>query len=388
MKMRIALIRLLALTVLSTIMILAGGILNPNAATAATYYVATTGSDSNSCSAAKNISTPKRNITGTSGGISCLTAAGDKLLLRAGTYAEVLDNNYFTLPSGTSWTNSTWIGAYNKETVIIRPPSSFGIGIVQAGLQYLTIDGLIVDGTDGSNEAGLVVWGGAQANHIRIQNTEIKNAFADGVFIGGNDIELLYDKIHDNGRCSPSCSAPAPHGVYSTGTNALIDHCLFYNNTQYALQLYHYGCSNCTDGSVVSNNTAHNNNLGGLFDAGIVLSSGTNLRAYGNVIHDEQHGIDIYGSTANTVLVYNNVIYNNLDSGIVFDSGPTSGQVYNNTIYNNAGVGIDVQGGAVNSILKNNIVYNNGGTIVVDPTATGTVQSNNLTTNPNFVNAV
>ncbi len=41
MKMRIALIRLLALTVLSTIMILAGGILNPNAATLypkAQYY--------------------------------------------------------------------------------------------------------------------------------------------------------------------------------------------------------------------------------------------------------------------------------------------------------------------------------------------------------------
>src|SRR3972149_12242482 len=59
-----------------------------------TYYVATNGSNSYSCAQAKNTSTPKRNITGASGGISCL-AAGNTLIIKAGTYSEA----YFNLGS-------------------------------------------------------------------------------------------------------------------------------------------------------------------------------------------------------------------------------------------------------------------------------------------------
>src|SRR5215475_14289659 len=47
---------------------------------AATYYVATTGSDSNSCAAAQNISTPKRSINA---GLACLAAGnGDTVYIR------------------------------------------------------------------------------------------------------------------------------------------------------------------------------------------------------------------------------------------------------------------------------------------------------------------
>ena len=85
------------------------------------YYVATNGSDSYSCSQARNISTPKRNIMTQEGGIACIQGPGDKLLIRGGTYNETISN--FSLysgsspswPPGTSWDNAITVAAYNGE---------------------------------------------------------------------------------------------------------------------------------------------------------------------------------------------------------------------------------------------------------------------------------
>ena len=62
------------------------------------YYVAKTGSDSNSCAQAQSQSTPKLTIQA---GIGCLSA-GDTLFVRAGTYAELINTTKFTIPSGTA----------------------------------------------------------------------------------------------------------------------------------------------------------------------------------------------------------------------------------------------------------------------------------------------
>src|SRR5262245_525356 len=87
------------------------------------YYAATYGNDNNSCNAARDINTPKRNLMGTEGGIACMQTPGDKLLIREGTYAESL-NNYtapYSWPSGTDWTNNVFtVAAYPGETVVIQ----------------------------------------------------------------------------------------------------------------------------------------------------------------------------------------------------------------------------------------------------------------------------
>src|SRR4029079_7721200 len=56
-------------------------------AQAATYYVATTGSDTVSCATAQTINTPKRTIAS---GVACLNA-GDTLYIRAGTWTTAID---------------------------------------------------------------------------------------------------------------------------------------------------------------------------------------------------------------------------------------------------------------------------------------------------------
>src|SRR5215831_13853034 len=66
----------------------------PVIAHGATYYVATTGSDSNSCRSAQSQSAPKLTINA---GIGCLSA-GDTLIVKQGIYNEVIDD---TIPSGS-----------------------------------------------------------------------------------------------------------------------------------------------------------------------------------------------------------------------------------------------------------------------------------------------
>src|SRR5439155_10027643 len=100
-------------------------------ASAATYYVSAGGhgdspSDNNSCSTAQNLSSPKRNIMGSAGGIACLQTPGDKLYVRGGTYGEDITNrNGQNFPSATSWANAFTVASYPNETVTL---ANAGIG--------------------------------------------------------------------------------------------------------------------------------------------------------------------------------------------------------------------------------------------------------------------
>ena len=132
----------------------------PPPATGNTFYVATNGSDSYSCSQARNISAPKRNLNGTSGGLSCLTA-GDTLDIRAGTYNELIQE-YIPFPlklapiaaspgfgGGTSWSNPVTIQGHVGETVTIK-------GVVFDSdspnlMQYMIFSNLVMDGTSSPN---------------------------------------------------------------------------------------------------------------------------------------------------------------------------------------------------------------------------------------------
>ena len=58
-------------------------------------------------------------------------------------------------------------------------------------------------------------------------------------------------------------------------------------------------------------------------------------------------------------------------------------QVYNNTIYNSGPYGLYIGSSSSNATVRNNIVYQSGG---IQNYGVGTVLSNNLTTDPKFVN--
>jgi hypothetical protein len=90
---------------------------------AATYYVAKSGNNSNSCTQAQSESTPKLTLAA---GAACL-AAGDTLYIKAGTYSEPLQS--IRLPTASSWAGATTISR-TAATLLL-------FGVPEAHLRYL-----------------------------------------------------------------------------------------------------------------------------------------------------------------------------------------------------------------------------------------------------------
>jgi parallel beta-helix repeat protein len=137
-----------------------------------------------------------------------------------------------------------------------------------------------------------------------------------------------------------------------------IDGGSYYNNAGHGVHVYASSQSSATNNTVVKNIRAYGN---GSF--GVGLYSGSNLRAYNNLVYG--NGISVNGS-----------------GGIAARNGASSAKLCNNTVYNNGGFGIYVTGNP--ATVKNNIAFLNS--TAVSATSSSSV-SNNLTTNPSFVNA-
>src|SRR5438552_771118 len=112
----------------------------PALAHSATYYVATSGSNLNTCTQAQSVGTAKLSIAA---GLACL-AGGDTLTIKAGTYTESVA--YHAIPAGTASARTMVQGAPG-ETITIKPNS----GNAQEDVftiydrDYITLDNLIID---------------------------------------------------------------------------------------------------------------------------------------------------------------------------------------------------------------------------------------------------
>ena len=308
-------------------------------------YVAPAGNNAVSCAQAQNIATPKQTLNNA---IGCLTP-GTTLLIRGGTYAEALLDN---IPSGTSWTAPVTLKAYPGEPVTLRPSASWVLHF-QNSQSYIVIDGLILDAANVSIDAVKITYGSnpaTVAHHIRIQNSEIKNAAWQGVLVDGHDNEFINLSVHNNGAVADNLR----HGMYIEGSNNLVDRCDLFSNSTWGIQFY-----NTTGGT--NNNTIRNTKIHGNAK-GLVLGSGS-------------------GNTG-----YNNLIYNNSAEGVDVDYGASNTAVFNNTIYNN-GYGIYLGSGSTNATVRNNVVWQSG--TAYSDGGSATTQDHNLwgTADPLFVNA-
>ena len=330
-----------------------------------TYYVATSGSDSNSCSQ----SSPCRTIARG----SSMLAAGDTLYIRGGTYDEQLDHGLggFYWKNGTSWNNMTVYSSYPNETVIIRP-SSGGIALrFENTSQYIEVNGLIIDAFNMQYSVIKIDgYDGREAKYIRIKNNEIMNAgraFGDGnsgmgILGGGASCEFINNDIHHNEN----------YGFYTggslDGSGSLYEGNRIHDNGGYGIHLYNeYGG---VHNNIIRNNLFYNNGTGYFQAPGdwrtppaMIISGGRN-NAF-----------------------YNNILYKN-HAGLFVAYGAVDTQVFNNTIYGNTSFGLDVNGafsGSTNARVINNIVYGNGSSQITND-ATNTTLQNNLTTNPLFIN--
>src|SRR5262245_35156844 len=176
---------------------------------ATTYWVSTSGNDSNGCATASG-STPltTQALRNVSTGVGCMTdMQGDTVVIRAGTYNENITSAERFIPSGSSYSNASTVRAHTGETVTLNGNISL------EHVAYFIVQDLII--TNG-------VWAGTttgsnNSHHIKWINL---NVSGNGqVASGGADfMEFLGGSYHDAPSCSPNC-----HAMYILGDDVLID---------------------------------------------------------------------------------------------------------------------------------------------------------------------
>jgi hypothetical protein len=308
-----------------------------------TYYVATNGNDANPGTETQ----PFRTIAH---GVSGLTP-GDTLYVTSGTYAEALMDN---IPSGTSWSAPVTVAAAPGHTVTIKPNSGPGYVWVlhfQGPQQYIVIDGLILDGTNATEDTVKITSGGGQgpAHHIRLIRCEVMNSPGQGILVTqfADSNEFIDLNVHDNGINGYH------HGLYISTSNNLVEGSTIHHNSGYGVHIYTGDLNVRANNNIVRNNNIFGNGYveGG---AGIILSSGDGNTAYNNLLWNNEYGIKVAYENPSNTMVYNNTIYANSGDGIAISTDSTTTVIQNNVIYANGWS--DIHNNGVGSILDHNLV--------------------------------
>ena len=341
-------------------------LVGPITAQGATYYVATTGNDSNP----GTLTQPFKSFAQ---GVSKLQP-GDTLYIRGGLYTEQID---LQRPNKSGTANG-WItiAGYPGEIVTIRfaDTSSIGYGPIKArgNRGYFIFENLILDGST-SSDTGRSGWAIRDGNHhFILRNLEIKNfKNVSAVYVSANDVTIQNCKLHDQ-VSTLKTSGTYHYGVYfHDGKNGVIEGCDVYNNTGGGLQIY----PGPINGVIIRNNKIHDNNTWTTIHVGGVVVMAGSVQ------------------TITNVSLYNNLIYNN-------GSSPTAGSApglrisgsslsqttfWNNTVYNNNGYGVMVS--SRDTIIQNNIVFGNVKGEIIDGSGSSCILDHNLTSDPKFIKA-
>lgn len=329
------------------------------ASTGNVYHVGKNGSDSYSCTQALSSSTPKLTINAALACIGTTAGAGSGQIVEVGTgtYTEAINNN---LPKGSSWSAPFTLRANPGDTVTMRATDEHNVYLSDGGAKYAIIQGFVLDGTNLSNSQIFIL---NPTTHIRFQGLDIINTMTqNGIFIDdeANNIEVIGSKIH-GGTFSVGAEC-CGYPIYIEGSNNLISGNEVYNAPGFGIHLYS-GAPNKPNNNVVTRNLVHDVGSHSASEAAIIVTSGS-----GN-------------------LVSNNIIYNSSAHGIQIAMGATNSKIYNNTVYGSAQTGIlNWYANVTGTVIKNNISYNNAGGGIIDQTGNGTQISNNLLSDPRFVN--
>jgi hypothetical protein len=314
-----------------------------------TYYVATTGSDTNDGSFAHPWLTPKH--------ASQTVVAGDTVYIMAGTYTGT-GGALFPTHSGSAGNYITFQN-YNGGVVNLGG---------QIGLDYGNID---VRNHDYINFIGLrcivATTTGVfiqNAGYITLQNLYItasatcgiKTENADNLIIDGCEVYNV------NSSGANECVSLMP------ATNFVVKNCHFHHSASGRIMFdIKDGCQN---GYIYDNEIDHALTYEGIYVDGMGYAQ-DNINIYRNKIHDNaQYGIAINneeGTQAQTnINIYNNLIYNNTAAGFfVYNTQAytTTFKFINNTLYNNwrdgwaeLQISKTVPDQMTGSVIRNNII--------------------------------
>lgn len=246
--------------------------LQPLTAQGATYYVATTGNDSNSGTSSSPWRHPQR----------CTTSpirAGDTCIVRSGTYTDTDGNGVvvwvFDRPSTPSGTASQPITIKSEKPLgasIVAPSNRNGFGFM-VQKPYYTIEGFSISGGNYSGSSGAGIG-------INVQQP-------------GNGTTIRSNSIHHIGRLACTNSTNSYAGVFIKNVSGVLAE----RNRIYSIGRRRSGESGCST-------TKYQH------DHGIYITGASNVTVQRNVIYDSNRGlpIHVYGGTTTNLKIYHNTL--------------------------------------------------------------------------------
>jgi len=293
------------------------------AAWATTYYVATSGDNTRSCSTARKIGTPKQTIANALG---CL-ASGDTLSIASGTYNEGVLLNSSTVPNGTPGAPTKLVATSGKWTVTGCTTDNHSIGTAR---DYLEISGFIVDGTNCNGfGVGVSIYG----SNNYFQDFEIKNthyAGLDNMVTTATNNRASNGKVHDNGSGTWAPRGQS-HCVYIAGPRFILEHVEIYNCVNgHGVHVYSSSGPGNTSGTIIRFNKVHETD-----SCGIRADSGVANQVYGNVVINASQVTSCAGIIAQdstNTLIYDNTVDSTRNGHCIWAGSASSGVVIRNNI--------------------------------------------------------
>jgi parallel beta-helix repeat protein len=332
---------------LTAVGLLLGTTFMPVRVDAKSYYVRTTGSDSNT---GGHPSSAFRTI----GAAAQVMVAGDEVWIGAGTYNEQVtcpgSGNAANAISYRADTSGKYTGDAGTVTI-----SSSGIPFRGNGKNFVTIAGIRTSG----GSPGMSFVGGS---NIKLQNCDISGA-NHGVIINAATVTLTNCSSHNN----------SGQGIYVYGAaNVTITACELYSNTAYGIYVGPSG----TPSATIERTKMYSNTSGG------ISATNGNVVANNCIIYGSWDGVDVWngysGYTGGNVTLNNCVITDSSDDGTWINAGTLT--ITNTIIAYNHSWGINVAGGSCGHSY--NVCWSNG----YGPYNGSSAGTGELQLDPSFVN--
>jgi hypothetical protein len=362
---------------------------NATGSSGSTYYVSTSGSDSN----AGTQSSPWRTIQHAANFVH----AGDTVYVMGGTYNESVT----IAVSGSASAGPVVFAGYPGQTAIVD-----GTSLSASGTQglfniedesYVTIQGFTIQNytTSDANTTPAGIWVTGSGSNVQILSNVIHNIVttseasgnAFGIAVYGSEAPAAISSITISGNTVYDCKTGNSETVNVDGnvTNFVISSNTIHDNDNIGIDAigfegvspdsaYDYARNGEISGNTVYNISAINNpGEGNQYDAdGIYVDGGSQIVIERNLTYSNDLNIEVAsehsGHYATYVTVRNNLVYAGNTVGISIGGyassvgGTQNCAIVNNTLYGNdtknSGSGeFQVQYYATNNIFENNIVY-------------------------------
>ena len=231
-------------------------------------------------------------------------AAGQTGCLRAGTYAEDL-----TLRKGGRAGAALTLRNYPGERATVK-----GTFWVARSAPYVVVEGLYLNGNSGTEHPSPTV----NADHVTFRDNDVQNenkvicfllGDSDGEYGRADHAVIEDNRIH---HCGILPAAGHDHGIYvEASAHSRVEGNWFYDNADYAIQLYPDADNNLIRGNVMDSNGK------GITISGEAGMTSTANRIEGNVISNskDRYNIEAWWPKGNPVPRENVVARNCLKAG-------------------------------------------------------------------------